>query len=127
MAWVSAASATVSSSRIGTSHTRNSIVSKKGCGRTSHQIFFPLSMQFVLTRIRTYSSKSAGDSKTSGMLVRGNLSKTFVRFPRTNIPEVFESPADFDEYVRILVKTNCIDNGKKIWWDVRPHPFFETI
>jgi carboxylate-amine ligase len=29
--------------------------------------------------------------------------------------------------VRILVKTNCIDNGKKIWWDVRPHPFFDTI
>jgi carboxylate-amine ligase len=25
------------------------------------------------------------------------------------------------------VKTNCIDNGKKIWWDVRPHPFFDTI
>ncbi len=29
--------------------------------------------------------------------------------------------------MRILVKTNCIDNGKKIWWDVRPHPFFDTI
>jgi carboxylate-amine ligase len=53
--------------------------------------------------------------------------KVFERFPRTNIPETFLTPADFDEYVRILVKTNCIDNGKKIWWDVRPHPFFDTI
>jgi carboxylate-amine ligase len=53
--------------------------------------------------------------------------KVFERFPRTNIPETFVTPADFDEYVRILVKTNCIDNGKKIWWDVRPHPFFDTI
>ena len=53
--------------------------------------------------------------------------KVFERFPRTNIPEVFETPAEFDDYVRILVKTNCIDNGKKIWWDVRPHPFFDTI
>jgi carboxylate-amine ligase len=26
-----------------------------------------------------------------------------------------------------LVKTNCIDNAKKIWWDIRVHPFFETI
>lgn len=25
------------------------------------------------------------------------------------------------------MKTNCIDNGKKIWWDIRPHPFFNTI
>ena len=27
----------------------------------------------------------------------------------------------------MLVKTHCIDNGKMIWWDVRPHPFFPTI
>jgi glutamate---cysteine ligase / carboxylate-amine ligase len=53
--------------------------------------------------------------------------KIFERFPRTGIPETFLTPADFDQYVDILVKTNCIDNGKKIWWDVRPHPFFETI
>ena len=25
------------------------------------------------------------------------------------------------------MKTNCIDNGKKIWWDIRPHPFFNTL
>ena len=53
--------------------------------------------------------------------------KVFDRFPRTGMPEHFETPAEFDEFVRILVNTNCIDNGKKIWWDVRPHPFFETI
>ena len=53
--------------------------------------------------------------------------KVFDRFPRTSMPEHFETPAEFDEFVRILVNTNCIDNGKKIWWDVRPHPFFETI
>lgn len=51
----------------------------------------------------------------------------FDRFPRTSIPESFDSPEQFDNFVRLLVKTNCIDNGKKIWWDVRPHPFFQTI
>jgi carboxylate-amine ligase len=25
------------------------------------------------------------------------------------------------------VKTGCIDNAKKIWWDVRAHPFFDTV
>ena len=25
------------------------------------------------------------------------------------------------------MKLNCIDNGKKIWWDVRPHPTFGTL
>jgi len=53
--------------------------------------------------------------------------KVFERFPRTGIPPVFPTPAEFDEYVRILVATNSIDNGKKIWWDLRPHPFFQTI
>src|SRR6266705_407711 len=48
-------------------------------------------------------------------------------FPRSGIPEVFPSWRDFDAYVRALVKTGTIDNGKKIWWDVRPHPFFSTI
>ena len=53
--------------------------------------------------------------------------KVFDRFPRTGMPEYFDSPAEFDDFVRVLVSTKCIDNGKKIWWDVRPHPFFETI
>ncbi|HEY6146303.1 MAG TPA: YbdK family carboxylate-amine ligase, partial [Thermoanaerobaculia bacterium] len=46
--------------------------------------------------------------------------KVFERFPRTGIPPVFPTPAEFDEFVRILVATNSIDNGKKIWWDLRP-------
>jgi carboxylate-amine ligase len=27
----------------------------------------------------------------------------------------------------LLVATGCIDNAKKIWWDIRLHPFFNTI
>jgi glutamate---cysteine ligase / carboxylate-amine ligase len=53
--------------------------------------------------------------------------KVFERFPRTGIPDVFSNWAEYETFVNLLVKTNCIDNGKKIWWDIRPHPFFETI
>jgi len=53
--------------------------------------------------------------------------KVFDRFPRTGIPDQFFSWADFQSYVDTLVKTGCIDNAKKIWWDVRPHPFFPTL
>jgi len=53
--------------------------------------------------------------------------KVFDRFPRTNIPDTFSSWADFDSFVKLLVKTNSIDNAKKIWWDVRPHPVFDTL
>jgi carboxylate-amine ligase len=53
--------------------------------------------------------------------------KVFERFPRTGIPDHFNTLADYNEYVDTLVRTHCIDNPKKIWWDVRPHPFFPTI
>ncbi len=54
-------------------------------------------------------------------------SKVFDKFPRTGIPDFFSSAAEYDEYLALLIKTNCIDNGKKIWWDIRLHPFFNTI
>ena len=53
--------------------------------------------------------------------------KVFERFPRTGLPDSFRSAGEFEEYVQLLVRTNCIDNAKKIWWDVRPHPFFPTL
>jgi glutamate---cysteine ligase / carboxylate-amine ligase len=49
------------------------------------------------------------------------------QFPRTGIPSTFNSWADFEGFVNLLIKTNCIDNGKKIWWDLRPHPYFSTL
>ncbi|HEX8473575.1 MAG TPA: carboxylate-amine ligase [Pyrinomonadaceae bacterium] len=54
-------------------------------------------------------------------------SEVFKKFPRTDIPDHFDSYSSFQRYIDLLVKTNCIDNGKKIWWDVRPHPFFPTL
>jgi len=53
--------------------------------------------------------------------------KVFDKFPRTGIPEAFESIEAYENYVKLLVKTNCIDNAKKIWWDLRVHPFFNTV
>jgi len=49
------------------------------------------------------------------------------RFPRSGLPDAFISWKDFDQYVQTLINTGCIDNGKKIWWDIRPHPFFGTL
>jgi len=54
-------------------------------------------------------------------------SEVFTRFPRTGIPDHFESYTSFQRYVALLIETGCIDDGKKIYWDVRPHPFFPTL
>lgn len=53
--------------------------------------------------------------------------KVFDKFPRTGIPDSFESIEAYDNYVKLLMKTNSIDNAKKIWWDLRVHPFFNTV
>lgn len=53
--------------------------------------------------------------------------KVFERFPRTNIPDLYRSWSEFEDYVNLLIRTNCIDNAKKIWWDIRPHPHFPTL
>lgn len=53
--------------------------------------------------------------------------KVFEKFPRTGIPDFFNSIEEYDNYVKLLIKTNCIDNAKKIWWDLRVHPFFNTV
>jgi carboxylate-amine ligase len=51
----------------------------------------------------------------------------FRRFPRTGIPDHFSSWSEYEDYVDLLVRLHCIDNAKKIWWDVRPHPTFGTL
>ncbi|MBI2212712.1 MAG: carboxylate-amine ligase [Acidobacteria bacterium] len=53
--------------------------------------------------------------------------KVFERFPRTGLPEHFRSWSEYEGFVDLLVATGSIDNGKKIWWDVRAHPFFPTL
>lgn len=54
-------------------------------------------------------------------------SEVFKQFPRTDIPDHFDSYGSFQRYVDLLVKTGCINDGKKIWWDLRPHPIFPTL
>jgi len=51
----------------------------------------------------------------------------FRRFPRTGIPDHFSSWSEYEDFINLLVHLHCIDNAKKIWWDVRPHPVFGTL
>ena len=59
--------------------------------------------------------------------LKGYRLKVFERFPRTGIPDALESLSEYEDYCKLLVKTGCVDNAKKIWWDIRLHPFFDTL
>lgn len=49
------------------------------------------------------------------------------RFPRTGIPPDFSCYDEFENYTELLVATGSIDDGKKVWWDLRPHCHYPTL
>lgn len=51
----------------------------------------------------------------------------FRNFPRTGIPPHFNSYSDFNRYVETLVKTRCIPDGTKVWFDARPNHNYPTL
>src|SRR5918911_4793141 len=42
--------------------------------------------------------------------------EVFKKFPRTEIPDTFESYAQYQTYLDLLIHMNCIQDGSKIWW-----------
>ncbi len=84
------------------------------------------STRYFLPHIFALSTNSPfWEGRTTGY--KSFRTKVFDKFPRTGIPDAFDSIEAYDNYVKMLIKTNCIDNAKKIWWDLRVHPFFNTV
>jgi carboxylate-amine ligase len=84
------------------------------------------SMRYFLPHILALSTNSPfwRGMKTG---LKSYRAKVFDKFPRTNIPDSFSSFSEYENFINLLIKTNCLDNAKKIWWDIRPHPFFNTV
>jgi glutamate---cysteine ligase / carboxylate-amine ligase len=59
--------------------------------------------------------------------VKSYRSVLWSRFPRTSIPPDFESFDEFENFNELLIKTNSIEDGSKIWWDIRPHHLYPTL
>ena len=51
----------------------------------------------------------------------------FRRFPRTGVPDRFDSWSEYENYVQLLVDLHCMEDARKIWWDIRPHPTYGTL
>jgi carboxylate-amine ligase len=84
------------------------------------------SMRYFLPHLYALSTNSPfWEGRNTGF--KSFRSKVFDKFPRTGIPGIFDNYAQYENYVNLLVKTRCIDNPKKIWWDIRIHPVFPTL
>lgn len=84
------------------------------------------SLRYFLPHIFALSTNSPfWEGRNTGF--KSFRTKVFDKFPRTGIPDYFDSLSEYDNYINLLIKTRCIDNAKKIWWDLRCHPFFSTL
>ncbi|MEZ4727276.1 MAG: carboxylate-amine ligase [Caldilineaceae bacterium] len=54
-------------------------------------------------------------------------SVVFEDFPRSGIPDICRTVADYDNLVRSLANVGVIPDASKIWWDVRPHHKYPTL
>jgi glutamate---cysteine ligase / carboxylate-amine ligase len=51
----------------------------------------------------------------------------FDEMPRTGLPELFDSWGEFQRHLNVLVRAGLIEDGSKLWWDIRPSVRFPTL
>ncbi len=51
----------------------------------------------------------------------------FDEVPRTGLPEQFESDAEYQRLLAVMVRAGLIEDGTKLWWDIRPSARFPTL
>lgn len=51
----------------------------------------------------------------------------FDEMPRTGLPELFESWGEFERHLKVMINAGLIEDGTKLWWDIRPSVRFPTL
>ena len=51
----------------------------------------------------------------------------FNELPRTGVPDRFDSFAEYQRHVNVLVQARLIEDATKIWWDLRPSFRYPTL
>ena len=51
----------------------------------------------------------------------------FDSLPRTGLPDMLESYAEYERLIGALVGAGCVEDATKIWWDIRPSAKFPTL
>lgn len=51
----------------------------------------------------------------------------FDNLPRTGLPPQFDNWSEYERSVQVLIDIGTIEDGSKIWWDLRPSAQFPTL
>jgi carboxylate-amine ligase len=59
--------------------------------------------------------------------LKGYRLAAYDELPRTGLPELFRSNAEYDAYVAALVRSGAIRDASHLWWAVRPSLKYPTL
>ena len=51
----------------------------------------------------------------------------FRNLPRSGIPRVFDSWADYHSMLQTMIQTHCVADGSRLWYDLRPSWRYRTL
>ncbi len=57
----------------------------------------------------------------------GYRMSAFGEMPRTGLPDLFSSTADFDRYVEMMTRAGAIADASFLWWTLRPSVRYPTL
>jgi carboxylate-amine ligase len=83
-------------------------------------------MPYVPIFIALATSSPFWRARRTGLM--GYRLAAYDELPRTGVPPLFQSKAEFDSYVSALVGAGVIENSSYLWWAMRPsykHPTLE--
>ncbi|WP_025899351.1 carboxylate-amine ligase [Sneathiella glossodoripedis] len=104
------------------------------CGMHVHCAIEDQEMRIDLMNQVTYFLPHLLALSTSSPFWRGEVSglksyrlSVFDSLPRTGIPDRFDSWGEYQRLVNVMVEAGSIEDGSKIWWDLRPSSKFPTL
>jgi carboxylate-amine ligase len=83
-------------------------------------------VRYMLPHLLALSTSSPfWDGRPTGLLAYRLV--IFQNLPRTGLPQEFDSWSEYLRFVDILVEAGLIEDGTKLWWDIRPSSRYPTL
>jgi carboxylate-amine ligase len=104
------------------------------CGMHVHVEFSDPSRRVdVMTRMLPYvplfiaisTSSPFWQGRATGL--KGYRLAAYDELPRTGLPELFRSNADYDAYVDAMVRSGAMADASHLWWSIRPSLKYPTL
>jgi carboxylate-amine ligase len=83
-------------------------------------------LPYVPLLLALSTSSPFWQSRRTGL--KGYRLAAYDELPRTGLPELFRTKAEFDAYVAALVRSGVMEDASFVWWAIRPslkHPTLE--